>query len=432
MADIDVVEEVMRTGYAGYDVVAAPEAWDVAFVSLRSRVKLLETPIAVEEFRALLLTVFHFTRDGHLAFWTVDGEGKWSWGSTGAHADAYTVATPFAVKSGKLWLEGHEVVDCAGEDLATHIRPAFTARGPGSLVIRLADAAPAPMTCRVKTATGQTSKPLTFRPLGVPSPPREGKLVSSEEVDGIPVIRIQKFDEGKHDEMLELVAAGERLRDEPVIVLDLRGNPGGPDTYAREFFLNLTAGPVRYSTINELTSTTTMQGTVNWAVCTLARPDLQAAGREAFEQRRTSSLAMLEGAEVGEKSWNVYTPEWQGRAPKPYAGRLVVLVDRGCGSACESFVMFARQLPGTLVVGENTAGVGIFGEIRRYRLPHSGMWMQAGRKWFQTQGAAEEAKEGSGFMPDLWLDTKDPRAAALDIARCLREKDCAAGLPSPR
>ena len=143
---------------------------------------------------------------------------------------------------------------------------------------------------------------------------------------------------------------------------------------------------------------------------------------------RRDFLARLAGTEADAKSWRLYKPKHTGKAPRPYAGNLIVLVDRRCGSACESFVMYARQLPTSLVVGENTAGVGVFGETRRYRLPRSGIWLQAGRKWFHDPDPTRVAKEGFGYQPDIWLNGADPRAAALQVARCVKQKTCSAKL----
>lgn len=109
---------------------------------------------------------------------------------------------------------------------------------------------------------------------------------------------------------------------------------------------------------------------------------------------------------------------------------LVVLVDGECASACESLVSYARQVPGTLVVGENTAGVGVFGEVRPYRLPRSGIWMQAGRKWFHDADPARAIVEGVGHQPDIWLDGGDLRLRAETIARCAQRQECAAALRS--
>jgi len=50
--------------------------------------------------------------------------------------------------------------------------------------------------------------------------------------------------------------------------------------------------------------------------------------------------------------------------------RVAVLVDRGCASSCEDFVLEARQSHKVVVVGaENTAGVHDYGNLRKVYLP---------------------------------------------------------------
>jgi len=92
---------------------------------------------------------------------------------------------------------------------------------------------------------------------------------------------------------------------------------------------------------------------------------------------------------------------------------VVLLVDRRCASSCESAVTIARTLPGAVVLGENTAGVGRFGETLEYRLPSTGLWMRAGSKHFIG------LEENVGLRPDLWLDDPDPLGAARELAECL-------------
>jgi C-terminal processing protease CtpA/Prc len=428
-ADLAIVEHVLRTGYAGYEAVAAQgHDWEEIFAAARSRLPTLGSPIPVEDFRAFLLDAFGVARDGHLAFWTVGRDETWRWGSTGVHEDAYVSSTPVERKAGKTYLDGDEVLGCREGDIDPFLRPSFK-DGPSALLVRMAASQPKPIACRVQSARGEAVRTLGFRPLRLRQPIEDKDarpfLESNEEV---PILRLASFDSGQHEALQDFVDAGARLRDEPAIVVDLRGNPGGSDNYARDFFVNLTSGTLRYNTIEKLNSPTTWQGAANWATCSLARSDLDAAGRNEFEQMRGEYLAHLDTAPPGRKTWTLYRPQHEGKAPVPYAGSVVVLVDRRCASSCESFVMYARQLPNTLIVGENTAGVGVFGQVRSYRLPHSGIWMQAGGKWFHDPDPKKMAQEGHGYEPDIWLDTEDPLAAAKNIVRCLKTKRCAESL----
>jgi C-terminal processing protease CtpA/Prc len=128
------------------------------------------------------------------------------------------------------------------------------------------------------------------------------------------------------------------------------------------------------------------------------------------------------------RRWSVSSPTYQGEASSPFSGTLVVLVDSACGSSCESFVMYARQVPGTLIVGENTAGVGVYGDVRPFHLAASRIWMLAGTKWFHDSPGARVPPEGSGYMPDIWIDSEDASKEAEAIALCLTRHPCGPAL----
>jgi len=432
LADLDLLEEVLSTGYAGYElVVSGPEEWEAVFESMRAELRRLEAPVSGEDFRALLTRSLRFTRDRHLAFWTVAPDGRFRFETTGRHSHAYVPVTPWTEKGGKLFLDGDEVVECEAQDLRELVRPALVDKKPGSLIVRLSETKPAPLTCRVATANGEVSRSVVWRGLRLPKPKQKAdKLVSTRVERGITILRIASFNSNRHEQLMELVSVAAHLRDESTILVDLRNNPGGDATYAQKFFVNLTSATLRESVIDELMSSTTHQGTVNWATCSLADPKIDDDARQHFEQKRTDFLARLDDTPAGDRAWRVFTPVRQGRAPKLFEGRLVVLMNRHCASACEDFLMFALQLPNTVLVGENSGGAHEFGEVRYYRLPRSGIWMWAGIKWFHDPDPKMVAKEGYGYMPDLWLDTEDPLAAALDIAQCLEAEGCAEGLRS--
>ncbi len=80
-----------------------------------------------------------------------------------------------------------------------------------------------------------------------------------------------------------------------------------------------------------------------------------------------------------------------------FRGPVVVLTNRSCFSACESFVMAMRTIPGVRTIGDTTGG-GLGNPVYRelpngwtYRIP---VWMQTG-----TNG---EMYEGTGIPPDIF------------------------------
>jgi C-terminal processing protease CtpA/Prc len=244
-----------------------------------------------------------------------------------------------------------------------------------------------------------------------------------------PLVRLRSFDKSDAQALDAFVASAPKLRDARALVVDVRANGGGDDSFATSWFVKLTRGHLSYPTIDRLDSEVTLQGDVNMATCELARGDGDPGGRSFAETFLGESRATLDRArrEHGKpfRAWSRRAMGDDGAAPKPFRAPLVALVDNGCASSCESFVQYVPQLERGLVVGENTGGVGVFGEVRPYRLPNSGLGMSAGRKYFHDPDPARIAPEGRGRLPDLWLDTSDAPALATKIAECLAKPDCA-------
>ncbi len=105
----------------------------------------------------------------------------------------------------------------------------------------------------------------------------------------------------------------------------------------------------------------------------------------------------------------------RGVAPGPLRGRGVLLVDRGCASACEMMVALARQIPGVIVAGENTRGGMAVGELALFQLPRSGITVSLGTRAFRDP--LGDFVETRGFTPDVLVQGDDPIAEAERLAR---------------
>jgi len=254
-------------------------------------------------------------------------------------------------------------------------------------------------------------------------------LVFEQHPGRVSRLRLRTLSPAHTGSLDAFAASSVDLRNAPAIILDLRGNSGGDDTWVMRWFVGLTNGELRYTTIDELASEVTRQGDVNSAVCDLARGDNDQEGKATAEKRLKTARATLANAARTPgrpyRDWHTRTPVTNGRAPTAFSGRLVFLADSRCASSCETFFQYARQVPGSVIIGENTAGVGAFGDVRTYRLPHSGLGFSAGKKWFHDKDPRVLAPENRGYLPDLWLDSDQSPALAELLAECLTDPSCA-------
>lgn len=122
------------------------------------------------------------------------------------------------------------------------------------------------------------------------------------------------------------------------------------------------------------------------------------------------------------RSWRTSPPATPkpalARTPPP-APRMFVLVDRGCGSACEDFVMPFSLSDTALVIGEATGGSS--GQPRIVRWSNGmNLWVGARRLWFPDG----REFEGLGITPDVLMPAVpgDFRIGAPDrVLICARQ-----------
>jgi carboxyl-terminal processing protease len=121
------------------------------------------------------------------------------------------------------------------------------------------------------------------------------------------------------------------------------------------------------------------------------------------------------------RSWRTAPPTAAvpaSRRARPSAPRFYLLVDRGCGSACEDFAMPFSLSEQALVLGETTGGSSGQPRIVRWNTGMS-LWVGARRQWFPDG----REFEGVGVSPDVSVPVMaaDYRAGAPDrVLACAR------------
>lgn len=246
--------------------------------------------------------------------------------------------------------------------------------------------------------------------------PRKARLPVELVPGDIPVLAVRTFESAAEGALSTLPRYAEHLSRAPAFVIDLRGNHGGNYDLAERFLLSLAAGPVRALGSREVQSLAAAVGRINAARSRLARGDVDASARSLFIEHieRLEGLADELAARPSARLELVRRGELLvGHARAPLAGRGIVLVDRGCASACEMFVALARQVPGLIIAGERTRGSMAVGEIALFRLPSSGVLLSLGtRAIVDPLGDFDETR---GFSPDVVLSGPDLLAEAQSL-----------------
>lgn len=421
LRDAAVLERILRGGYAGFEEQARRGVdWEALFARLRSDLESGPTDWPSARLQARLLTALGTVRDRHLQIVRIDPRGRAVGRSAIGPREAFVVDAPEPIWS---------TLQRCGETPAAELFVPVMQQAPTVrwLPLVLHDSRASAVDCELAGAAGVERRSFPLRRLQSGGAATGTRAFERTDPRGVPHLRLRSLHVGELATLRSFVSSAPKLRSAPVVVLDVRGNPGGTDGPVRSWFQGLTAGVLTYPRVHRLISDVTLQGDVNARRCELARSRLDTSGRAHVERRlqqAESSLREARQAEKPARDWARTTPTHQGAAPAPFGGALVVLADARCASACETLVVYARQLSGTLVVGDHTAGAGEFGEMKLYRLPASGLWLRVGSKWFESVGPAQVARDTVGHAPDVWIDHPDAAGVAGDLARCLAEPGC--------
>lgn len=391
--DVAYLFALLKNGYAGYGYFNENGRFDRVQAQLNaaigdqtrvSRVWLLEQMLT----RLNFVQDCHFSIDSYLLcqpqyFWTAadwyfyEANGRYFTGQAGE----------------QWWLTA---VD--GESPEKMLKLTLDAQGaPAYLLGQLANGQPPSSVLTLALPDGDVLEQRVGWVTAVFDPP-----VTTYEMyrtdSNIPVV-VSRLFPAEDDKLPQFVADAADLADEPIILVDIRANQGGSSSWGDQWVANLTgvlpASPVVGAA---LLTETAVQGNLNAA---------RAYGFEGpildIFYNLLEDLAEQPGGWAG-----LEVPVLTPIANQDQL--IVVLMDKGTASSGEWFLANLRQLENVVFVGENTGGIGQFGEVTYFALPNSGLPVQFGTKLFFPPDLS--LTEGVGFLPDLWVPTDQ----ALDLS----------------
>lgn len=201
--------------------------------------------------------------------------------------------------------------------------------------------------------------------------------------NGLTYIAIRSFDED--EKQLEAFAkSGLKARESDVIILDIRSNGGGSDSYAYGFFTNLTG----------------------------ERPEINEIG--LFRRSKLTDALNNNPWDVDVEAgkYHVETTVYDKELLKNDIP-IIVLTDDLCGSAGESVIKAARSYENVMVVGSNSSGYQLSGNAMKITLPNTGI--QAYIAPYFTLTYDGENVESKGRYPDVWTNPKDALSAVFSM-----------------
>lgn len=383
----------LRGKYGAYHFFGGDEAFEAAKARLLQACA-TEESISVAAFQAHLMRALAFIQDSHF---TINGNELHNSKKGYSYPEGACLRTAqgyLHIASGKR-LEGISGIASIEEVMCLSISE------EGGLVympVILAQNAPGSITLALEGGCSITC---------VPAPQQASqartKRFRCRSEQGIPIISggNMGFDHAKQDQTGKtFLGYAQRFAGEPVLMIDLRANPGGNGILPLKWYERYAGARVPTNFL---------------ALVYMDEADLQGQSPENPYYTPFEELQEYGG-------WQTIAPHymranWQPDAFVPHEGLLILLVGNGTASAAEYFTDMAFNMENTLIIGQNTAGALRSTGAFRGALPNSGIHVQYGNQVFLfPEGHFEEYR---GFMPDIWV-AGDAKKAELKLLGWMR------------
>ena len=198
--------------------------------------------------------------------------------------------------------------------------------------------------------------------------------------DGVAYISLRSCDNYYSETLFEYAASGSDTRDASLIIFDIRGNGGGSELYSMDWVTNF----IGYS------------------------PALPLAGGTRYSVLRTATG--FDDGQIAPGTFENYriSGRWiENNIP------IIVLVDEYVASAGESTLNYLRAMDNVTVVGSNTTGAQLCGNVMDLFLPNSGTHFRFGSGiGFQYDTSNKDFR---GYEPDIWCNPKDSLDAVMKM-----------------
>ena len=201
------------------------------------------------------------------------------------------------------------------------------------------------------------------------------------EENGILYLSIRLFDNRRFADTVlpEYAASGSKAKNCKLVIYDLRSNGGGDDRYARTWTQNFTGAKS-------------------------VEPKVAAGNRGS----KLGNAAGFNWMSVGIFDGGVSRGNWL-----PNDIPVIVLMDSRCGSSGESALTFAKTMNNVIVIGSNSAGYQLCGNVYDYSLPRTGITACFGVS-ISLYGSMDNV-DYKGYEPDLWCNPKTALQSVLNM-----------------
>lgn len=200
--------------------------------------------------------------------------------------------------------------------------------------------------------------------------------------DNISYISVKDYDRSLHEPLNQYVADAVLARESEIIIYDLRSNRGGASDWSCDWVANFLGIPSNSIQFEALFS---------------------ARSSKLFDKLGYENLV-----EHGMYRYSETNGIWQeNNVP------IIILMDDRCGSSGESALRYLKTMDNVIVVGSNSAGYQLCGNVAPIRLPYLGLVIQFGCN-FQLSEQLQSV-DYRGYEPDIWCNPADALDAVMNM-----------------
>lgn len=262
-------------------------------------------------------------------------------------------------------------------------------------------AAPDDLTVHYEDGSTQTLSPSPYES----NYDHTDKMVDLHYNEDVPVLFVRNmgFDEAIDDVMgRQFLDYADQLKDEPVLIIDLRSNGGGNSILPLKWLKKYT-GQLISSNFASLQY---------WS-----EESMQSFFQEKENTYYISDESMKEYNQYERLNENYLE---LNKLPDTFVQNdrlLILLTGKNTASAAETFTDAVHNVENTLVIGQNTFGCLVSNAYNVIYLPNSGISLQLGCNLnIFPEGDFEEFM---GYQPDLWVDS-DAESLAVKLVKNLK------------
>lgn len=401
--DIEAAFDMFRMCYGGYLYFGGDAVFGEAKRQAQEAVAALGDALTAPQLASILAECLSFVQDGHFSVGSIPvAESKTMYYVPELHPEKDSGGYTLTMSDG-MW----RVVSINGQEPDPYIQPTVAADGRlvygfFQLASRMSDAQE--LSDLVLERNGYTRVMRLTWESGYWNMTGGQEVYASSSLQGMPVHSLHYMGEDTAEGVQGLndfVVSGKACSQEPYFVLDLRGNRGGTQNYAFQWFTSFTGAEPQfpYTRADKFTELSTEAARATYPYREVSLPD-----------------TVMEMSARGE--WYVTGSEAHWLENDTL---IFVLMDKGVGSTGETLLRYLHTLENVVFVGSNSYGGTLVTSNTSKYLPNSGVELYFGQG-LMLAGNGDNI-DGVGFMPDIWVHPSQALGAVIALSQYYNIQD---------